>query len=106
MVYLRGSIVFITGIGLRRSRLRIAGGLSVSGGALTLRRGRIRGTWLTGPTGGGRRAGDESDALFVQLPLRMESCTKDGGSIFPVLVNPSLLKREGEGIGVSGDLGG
>ena len=36
----------------------------------------------------------------------MESCTEGGGGIFPVLVNPGLLKREGEGIGVGGDLGG
>ena len=69
MVNLRRGIVRIMGIRLRRSRLRIAGGLSVSGGGLTWRRGKIGRPRLTGFTGSSGRVRDESDALFVQFPL-------------------------------------
>ena len=75
MVHRGGSIVFVAGIRLRRSRLRIAGGLSVARGTW----GSIRGARLTEPSGGSGRSRGEIRALLVQLPLGMESCTEGGG---------------------------
>ena len=41
-----------------------------------------------------------------ERPTRFLYNAQDGARVVLVLVNPSLLEREGEGIGVGGDVGG